>query len=53
MCQQVCQHDGHKMESKIDYTEAYMDDYDMGPVRKIKTHKNIYKCTCQSKIFRL
>ena len=27
------------MESKIDYTEACMDEYDMAPVRKIKTHK--------------
>ena len=39
MCQHVCQHDGHQMDSKIDYIEAYMDDYDMGLVRKIKTHK--------------
>lgn len=27
------------MESRIDYTEAYRDEFDMGPVRKIKTHK--------------
>ena len=39
MCLQVCQHDDHKMESKIDYIEACMDEYNMAPVRKIKTHK--------------
>lgn len=27
------------MESKIDYTEACRDANDMGPIRKIKTHK--------------
>ena len=34
------------MESKIDYTEACMDEYDMAPIRKIKTHK-IYRHVSQ------
>ena len=45
----ICYHDDHrhvshgqKMESKINYTGAYMDKYNPSPIRKIKTHKIIH-----------
>jgi hypothetical protein len=50
MCLKICYHDDHrhvshgqKMESRINYTEAYMDKYDPSPIHKTKTHKIIHE----------